>query len=38
MYRLISLLVILALLSGCGPRKMAPGDIATEKKAIESSF
>jgi ketosteroid isomerase-like protein len=36
MYRLISSLVIIALLSGCGPRKMPPGDIVTEKKAIES--
>jgi len=36
MYRIIPLLVILGLLSGCGPRKMSSGEITTEKKAIES--
>jgi hypothetical protein len=36
MHRLIPLALILGLLFGCGPKKMSPADIATEKKAIES--
>ena len=36
MHRFIPLALILGLLYGCGPQKMSPADIATEKKAIES--
>ncbi len=36
MVRLIAPVVILGLLSGCGPKMMSPTDIETEKKAIES--
>ena len=35
-YRFISLLVIAALVSGCGPKKLNVQDIAREKKAVES--
>jgi len=38
MCRLVSLLVILALLAGCGGAKLSPEQIATEKKAIETVF
>jgi ketosteroid isomerase-like protein len=36
MHRIIPLLVILGLFSGCGPRKKSPEEITTEKKAIAS--
>ena len=36
MFRLFSVLMVVALLSGCGPRKLSPADIASEKQAIES--
>jgi ketosteroid isomerase-like protein len=36
MYRLITQLLIVGLLAGCGPRKLSPGEVATEKKAIET--
>lgn len=36
MYRLIAVLLIGFLISGCGPKKLTLDDIAKEKKAIES--
>jgi len=36
MYRIMIFVLIVALCSGCGPAKMSPGDIDTQKKAIES--
>ncbi len=36
MFRLVSVVVILGLLSGCGPKKMTPADIEAEKKALVS--
>ncbi len=36
MLRLVSVFMVVALLSGCGPSKLSPADIASEKQAIES--
>lgn len=36
MHRIISSLVIVALMWGCGPKKMTPEESAKEKKAVES--
>ena len=36
MYRLIAVFLLVGLLAGCGPRKLSPGEVATEQKTIES--